>query len=469
MSHRRAAAFLTAVVLATPSLAAAQRTLSLSFSTLGLGIATRVNDLAGDGANRVWVATDEGVTAVLGENRAPFFPFRQRDGLLSDSVRAVAFGKVGNDENFFLGFPTGIQHGRVVGTSGLQLGGDLKTGNNDRDSINGLASDGTTVVWAATAGGLVGWNITGQSPRQGDVLLPGASVSHVAAGPTGVVAFSSGGTVFLVPNAQTAFATVAGTVRDLTFDADGNLWASTSNNAIIRFQAGPDRALLSPAVRLDLPRFDVSGFRSPGPLAVDALEGTPWLAAVDTRTARPEGNTYFLAADNTWQQDQGEALFASTSALLADAAGNLWFGTDRGVRARIVRFLVLDQSRYLGEGARATLLLEDLSFAGNGGAPDQASVTVTAGGAPKTLQATEQEGDAGKFSFSFGFSLASDAPDVFLVTSTADGVPIEVAYDFTGTDGVVRTLTATGSWANVEPFEDDLWLGGPCFLRALGR
>lgn len=484
MSRRLLAGLVGAVILAAPHFALAQRAVSLSFAQLGLGtIPSRVPALAADRTNQVWVATDQGASGVQGDARAPFFPFRAGDGLLSNDVRALTFGQVGTDENFFLGFPNGIQHGRLISTSGLQLTGSLLAGpaQDSRNLVNALASDGARTVWAATAGGLVEWDISGQSPTLGTTFLPGAgALTRVAVAPwpgDRAAVASAGRELFLVRTtsnpATTSFFTAAAPVADIAFDPAGNLWALSERRDVIRFNAAIDRASGQGSfpTRSDF-AIGVSP-RATRALAVDPFTGTVWVGTdlgayfqtplegtLGSRVCGggDEPGVGCWALDTTANFTQAERV----DRVFADPSGNTWFGTNRGLRGRIVRLLSLDSSTYLGGGAQAVISLEDLpGFAGNGRA-DTAAVAVAVGTASTTVEATEADDDSGRFTFTVALAEVADVPG-------SDGVEVRVEYAFLDPDQMERTLVARARWANIVSFEDDLWIGGLCFLEALRR
>jgi ligand-binding sensor domain-containing protein len=483
MSRPLLAGFVGAAMLAAPLPALAQRAVTLSFPQLGLGtLPTRVGALASDRTNQVWVGTDQGVSGVQGGERAPFFPFRANDGLLANDVRAVTFGQLGTDEHFFLGFSSGIQYGRLLSTSGLSLAGSLLAGatQDARNLVNDLASDGAQRVWAATAGGLVEWDITSQTPTLGTTFLASAApFLRVAvapwAGDRAAVA-AAGRELFLVrttsPIAPASFFTANSAVADLAFDPAGNLWALSAGRDVIRFNAafggasGPGSFPSRSDFRID------ASLRDMRALAIDPFTGTVWVGTDQgAYFQEPQGGTLASRVCGTgdapgvgcWALDTTPN-FTQTDRvdrIYADPSGNTWFGTNRGLRGRIVRLLSLNSSTYLGGAAQAVISLEDLpGFAGNG-QTDTATVELSVGTASTTLEAGE-EGDTGRFTFTVRLADVADVPG-------SDGVDVSVAYAFLDPDQQERTLVARARWANIVSFEDDLWIGGPCFLEALRR
>lgn len=512
MFPRLLAGLALAATLAAPLPALAQRFVSLSYSQLGLGIATRVTDLGLDTLGRTWVTTNEGVTAVEnGDSRATFFPFRANDGLLNNEVRAVTFGKVGSSdaESFFLGFSSGIQWGRIL--NGIDLGDDLVVGTptDARNSVNELAADrsGTPIsptarrrLWAATAGGLVAWDIGGQAPgaNPDSVLTAVAPITHVVASPPAwgedlAAVASSGRDLYLVraqdSNPSSFFTTTGAgnTVADLTFDGDGNLWLLTTGRDVIRFDVAFDTAPPNQGSFLQPNpfRFD-NALRTANSLAVDSFTGTVWLgtdlgAYFQTPLTGNLASRVCGAADTPgigcWALDSTPNFTQAdrVDEVLADASGNTWFGTSRGLKGRVFRLLSLDQDTYLGPGATAVVSLEDLlTFAGNGipgePIPDPAAgetpvprITITVRTVTQTLTGEELD-DTGRFTFTV--PLANIGP----LPASGEKVPVSVSYTFRDANLANRTLPPrTAIWANIAPFEDDAWIGGPCFLEALGR
>ena len=155
----------------------------------------------------------------------------------------------------------------------------------------------------------------------------------------------------------------------------------------------------------------------------------------------------------------------------ADASGNAWFGmagssaSSEALNGYVVRLLTLDKSRYLGDVTGVATLV-DLTLAGDGTAP----VTLAIGGDSRDFNPSETGADSGTFVQTFHIvpsGTAGGSGSEFQVSSSAADVPVEARYEFTDASDVDRELTATASWANIVKFEDDLWIGS-CFLRSLG-
>ncbi len=458
----------------------------IRFTELALPLSTeRVNALASDGANRIWVATPEGVSALAAApgadperpeslfERATFFPFRQDDGLLSDTVSAVAFAVLRNDEHFFLGFPTGLQYGRVLSTTGLSLPADtaLLRGETSAERVNDLASAGSGVVWAATDGGLREWDLGGQSPLETtpSPYMEGHAVRAVAARPDAPegAACATESRVYLVESGGTPvdLDLPAGVeeIVDLSFDDNGNLWVlgETNNQVRVwRYDAGAleEPQAATPALASSLPdEIDPGEAKN---LSVDPVQEAVWVAAGG------EG-AWFATVDDTglsdWTQATAQGQVVPPAArtvwrVFADPAGNVWFGTDEGVEALVARFLSLDSTRYLGFGTTARITVLDVAAAGRG------AIQVEVNGEPKEIPETD---NPGVFSQTLRFS-ETGGPDAIRVASTPEDTPVTFRYAY-DPERADRVLTATVTWAHIEDFEDDFWIGGPCFLDTLVR
>ncbi len=483
--HRRLLAGLAFAALAGLwSPAAAQRAVDISFSQLGLqnGVVT---DLLADSANRLWVASNQGVSAIAGGGKANGFPITTTtlNKLLANQVGSLAFGVLGNGENSFFGYPgtppLGIQYGRIDAN-------DLEntitaTGDPNLNIINALSSDRTDNLWSGTAVGLVRWALGGDRPLQRETFLtnaPAPGVLRVAATPDAwgddrAVVAATTSSLFLVrstsPTNPIAFSNpgdFSGNVVDLTFDTDGNLWVLSSGRNVVRYNVAFD-ATSGQGSFPTLSRFDFNQpLRSVRSIAVDPFESRVWIATDNGAWSQVVDALGNLTPDGWVQQTttQGEAV----SVVYVDASGNAWFGTNSSsnvtrVRGLIVRFLGLNSTRYLGANASATVTLEDLRFGGepqpNGIPNEQATVTATVGGASQDLIAVES-GDSGRFGVTFALSSVGAVPG-------SEGTDVQVEYVFFDANQVERSLTASATWANIAKFEDDLFINGPCFLRTL--
>ncbi|PLX38905.1 MAG: hypothetical protein C0608_11520 [Deltaproteobacteria bacterium] len=151
---------------------------------------------------------------------------------------------------------------------------------------------------------------------------------------------------------------------------------------------------------------------------------------------------------------------------VSDGGGNIWLGSSLGVRGFISRYMALSATRYIGVNSVAEVNLDDVS---PGPAP-YISITVGA----NTVQQPILLDAEGKLTLYFGFTYDEQlilSPLTFPVTSTPDGVDITVEY-YKDIDDILNslppTLTAAATWAEILDFEDDLFIGGPCFLETLG-
>ena len=281
----------------------------------------------------------------------------------------------------------------------------------------------------------------------------------------------------------------------ITFDAAGNLWAATTLAVagfpqVLKFEVneasngltGVSRAFpLNPFVPGDPP----AGF-APTDIAVDPVSERVWVTTESNQGARPdayfqnpvdaEGNLNELPATNGWER-RSSTFSDPRTVVHADTSGNAWLGMAGGngaINGYVVRLLTLDKSRYLGDDT-GVASLEDLDRFGNNGDPnEETTITIAVGSESAPFTVTEQD-DTGRFSQSFRIVPSDTAGvegNVFQVNSSASDVPVVASYTFTGANDPPtdppRELTAIASWANIVPFDDDLWIGNDlCFLRSL--
>ncbi|PLX41975.1 MAG: hypothetical protein C0609_10515 [Deltaproteobacteria bacterium] len=151
---------------------------------------------------------------------------------------------------------------------------------------------------------------------------------------------------------------------------------------------------------------------------------------------------------------------------MSDSGGNVWLGSSLGIRGFISRYMALSATRYIGVNSIAEVNLDDV----NPGAAPYISITVGS----NTVQQPILLDSEGKLTLYFGFTYDEEltlSPLTFPVTSTPDGVDITVEYykDINDIlDNLPPTLRAAATWAEILDFEDDLFIGGPCFLETLG-
>ena len=493
--------------LSTP--VAAQLSVSLTFAQMSLNTSSRVNAIASDQTNRVWVATTSGVAALLGDTVAPGFPLNTND--FDDvtggdaNVLGVAFGLLSDGENFFLGFSNSVVYGRVISDRGVSF---APTVLGLKDPFRDLASDDTTALWVATNGGLFAYELGGAVPeeqstvfRSGEAIYPIAvstwvSVQLQGTTPDPAVVFFSEATerLYLARFGDSTSKNLANSglssVVGMDFEADtaanpldGDLWIAGDRGGqrvVVRY---PGEALKGPVPGDAQPvSFTVSALRAQigiRDLAVDKVTGAVWLATSEGAYSQLPVDGTLADRDCTGNTDPACVGWRAAPLVPAervdvafgDPSGNLWFGTENGLSGILVRLLTLSSARYIGTGTQATATLDDLpSFANNGVAGESALLDVTVGSSKKTLTGTE-EGDTGQFVVTFGFSTSAVPPDapIFQVSGTSGegGVPIQATYTYLGPEGEERFLTAVASWADEKPFEDDAFIGGPCFIRNL--
>ncbi|MBI5015801.1 MAG: hypothetical protein HZB55_09970 [Deltaproteobacteria bacterium] len=475
---------------------------SLSFSELKLGLANRVNSLRADGVNRVWATTDKGVAAIQVDALARFFPLTKvSDGLTGDDVAAAAFGRLDKKPNFFLGYGTqgasGIQYGRVLSETGLQPKPPnvlIRSESGDPvglNVINELASKGAKgdTLWAATQGGLVPRTLGGLVPVDEDLLLKGSVVSHVAADPwssgPAFTVYASGGDLFVLPSKapESSFDSLGTnySVVGLAFDANRTLWVAARRGSdsyeLYRYPytGNPDH----PYDRLHRrgPYRLGDSLRLIRSIAVDPLSAAGTVVWVGT----DRGAFYQVVDPATGDLVSDGWLAADTSVsdtdvkVYVDPSGNLWFGSSFGVRSLVSRLLTMSSDRFVGYGTRAVIDLVDINPNAPGPPPDAPPDTLTVfivkedgqvSSAELELTATRQPG-SNTYRAEFTFAATTVPGQALGVTSSAQDVVYEVVYPFGPSRREVPRPSF--SWANIVPFEDDLWIGGPCFLNALGR
>lgn len=514
---RRVRSLLAAAALAAlPGAALAARDVFLSYAQLRVPTATQVNGFAADQTNRVWVATNQGLPALLGDVLAPFFPLNEiSDGLRANAVQAVAFGPLrineAGVEHFFLGFGSGaagIQYGRVLATTGLspRPAPVLLRNDEKEDRVHALAADGVSSLWAGTDGGLVAWEIgEAVSPprRVARTYRSSDAVKVLAVAPWGrgtvgdprdpAVAFvakndaETNSRLYVTRSGDLAAVLVGSATFDplarLAFEpsapaTDAGLWVASGRD--VGRYAG-DVLRTDPGGVPPLATVRVPGDVTINDLAVDPVSGAIWVATSQGAYFQvPTGTPPTLVAgDCTGQADgcQGWRRLGlvlsgeNVRRVFVDPSGNLWLGTQRGVHVRLLRLLTISSGRFVGEGTRATVNLEDSSLAGNGGAPDEVSIQVVKvvgtedGDVVLTLDAVEVD-DTGRFTATFGFSSLAGGPGVLKVSPDEK---FRVVYRFTVNGSVLNVRGSEFSWSDEKPFEDDLWIGGGCFLKALGR
>jgi len=469
----------------------------VTYNALGIPRA-QVVAVASDAANRVWVVTANRVSATVGGARVSLLPFFAAEtGLpIGATLRAVTFatpaGKSADGEHFYLGSNRGIAWGRLAST--VEFGEVLMFDAGspaDLDAVHGVASDGKDWLWSATDGGLVRWDLSAVAPRApGDteIFLDGSghgAVRSVAAAPWGGVAATDGGHLHLVSavGTQTQVHDLGSrNFQRIAFAADGSLWAVTTGvgNPILKFAVnGTEDGLVGPPLEYPFTPDNPPGGMLPRDLAVDRITGRVWVTITGANQDAGK-NAYHQLPDAVGNLTGGawERVFNPFDAhtvVHADVSGNIWLGmggdsTD-ALNGYVVRLLNLDKSRYLGDTNGVVSLVDYAVFADNGAANETATVTLSVGSESRDFEVIEQD-DTGRFTQTFQISpsgAAGGEGSLFLASSTADDVAVEATYVFTDANAAERKLSAFATWANIVPFDDDLWVGGGlCFVRSLG-
>lgn len=512
--------------------------------------ATRINDLAQDGANRTWFATQgagAGAATIVGTalvDAGSPFPINTGDSgyLLSNDLSSVVFAAMGGQEHFFLGSatdPVGVRAGRL--TVGVDFVGTplfAATG-----AVNALATNGSGKVWVGTESGLRRVDLSGSVPGEED---PNPSVSgpirrladvSAAFGGTPAVAYVHSdtasdelrihtGTVLVALPLFQDLSLTTERVEALFFQEAGAggpaLWAveddtnTSGQRWLVRYDNLGTTPVIGMAVPIDRPCFDDNNLQdrcNPTDLAINSVTGEFWLATakgalfqvpdalgqLNPRVCGP-GTDPFITSDDEFAPGDpcttvasgwrpvprrlGEPIAGSPEenygAVLADPAGNVWLGSDFGLRSLIVRYLTLSGTRFIGLDKRAVVTLEDGEAEAILDLPDDPDDDPTLPDLPITVQvgATAVKFYVlpdvdGVYRLAFGFTSAADNDPVadplhrFSVTPSVEGEDILVFYEFKDALGTLRKLEARATWAEIVPFEDDLWIGGPCFLDLL--
>jgi hypothetical protein len=160
------------------------------------------------------------------------------------------------------------------------------------------------------------------------------------------------------------------------------------------------------------------------------------------------------------------AVGESFGAILLDALGTAWVGSDKYVRAIITRNLTLNGTRFIGTGAVATVRLFDEQIS-----DPQAIVSVKVGTKEESLLMTPES--PGQYKLNFGFTTSTaatpaDPPHRFTVDAGAEN-DILVTYSYVDLLGDPHTISIPATWVQIAPFQDDFLIGGPCLIQTLGR
>ena len=451
---------------------------------------------------------------------------------------------MGGQEHFFLGSstdPVGVQGGRL--TVGVDfVGNRLFTGINDR--VNALATNGSDKVWVGADSGLHLVDISGTAPQEeSPTPSVSGPIRHLADvsgafGGAPAVAYARSdttsddlrihtGTALVTLPLYQDVALATERVDALFFQATGAgspcLWAveddtgTSGRRWLVRYDNLDTAPVIGLAAAIDRACFDDTNpldSCNPTDLAINSVTGEFWIAttkdalfqildpaADPSRWSRvcdegpswsdPADDVYLgdpcNAANTGWRpvpKELGEPVLNNTEqncgAVFADPAGNVWLGSDFGLRALVVRYLTLNGTRFIGIDKRALVTLEDgeaeavldlPNDPGDDPALPDLPITVQVGATVATFYVLPDIN--GVYQLAFGFTTAAENDPVadplhrFPVTPSVEGEEILVLYEFLDAQGGTRTLEALATWAEIVPFEDDLWIGGPCFLDLL--
>jgi DNA-binding beta-propeller fold protein YncE len=502
---------LTAPALAQQELG---QQLVVTYTALGMSpsLDGSIVDVGSDGTNRVWTVAPGRVSAALGSARVPLFPIAVADTPLAAAARfrsvafAVPSGNVADGEHFYLGSSAGIAWGRVTSTIEHKspplvvapTSGSTFPAGEDPNQTNQIATDGSDWLWAASSGGLVLWDLSETDPVLEDIYLDGSgdgAISAVAVAPSGDAVAVESERLWLVDvlGAETLIYELgAGVIRGIAFDAAGSLWAATTATVsgfpqLLKFEADAASGGFAPVPKsFPLNPFVGTGGGAPAGfaptgIAVDPITGRVWVTTESNQgpmnsayfqaLADPSGDLQTDPAGNGW--GVVTSIFDRFTVVHADTAGNAWFGmagagaSGEALNGYVVRLLTLDKSRYLGTDTGVATLF-DLTLAGAGTAP----LSIAVAGESRAFTPPEEAAEPGTFVQTFSIAPSDEAGgsgEEFLASSSADDVPVQALYAFTDANDQPRELTATASWANIVSFEDDLIVGGPCFLGILGQ
>lgn len=475
----------------------------------------RVSSIKTDSINRVWFASNYGITALAANTSlnpndtatffdvAKFFPLSATKGLLDNNISSIAFGAVDSQENFFASF-TGfqkVQYGNILSTSGLTLEGELEPKEfvADIDKIYDLAASGKS-LWMATTNGLRLWNLAADLPEEAVAIRKkGEAILKVATNANEIAAFvvqqnGSDDALFIAladPKQKSTFefdlnivAIGRLSILDLKFDRNLNLW-------VLAAEVAGNGDVNKVFVRM----YSAADFSSPGPVigtipddlgpnedSFTSFTDKVYGLAIDYSNSNDDSAGYvWLATDNgawyaaisvddnilgAWTQyvdaDTGQQALGSDEvrSVHVDKSGNVWFATDEGVEGSVIRILSLNDSKFIGFDSKAVVTVIEALKKDDG---EESQITVSVTGSTTGLTLNEK-GDTGVFVGSFKFT-EEDAANTIKVSSSAEATSIKFTYNYDEQDKN-KILTAEASWANEVEFEDDFLIGGPCFLEA---
>lgn len=498
---------------------------------------TKITAVAADSANRVWFATNQyGVTALSNNAVASGFPLYTTLTSVGFTpvLTSVAFLKLGDNENFFLGANgsiSGVLYGRM-----LEIGPSFANDRTLNDElgaahsttkVNAMAVDGADRIWLATELGLtsvtqsagtltVSANL--QAPTGGDTnvtrvvdgdpLESGAYAFYATANRLYMLTSPSSNTGWLFFTDSNLISGIGG----IDVDASGNLWVAEAGGLnkerrVLRYAAADMKAWASGGAQPVAVVFtfnpDAAGSaftdtRTIRTLKVSPATGEVWVGTtggaffqkpnvLDQMSPKlcTTGESWSSSLDDVdglgascanpgtgWRpvpQADTEGILAvgeAFEAIMLDGLGNAWVGSDKYVRAIITRNLTMNGTRFIGTGARAKVNLIDEQIA-----DPEAMVAVKVGAVEENLLMTPVS--PGVYSLTFGFTTSTAAtpanpPHNFTVDPATEN-DIQVSYTYNDLLGAPHTITISATWVEIAPFEDDLLIGGPCFLESVGR
>jgi ligand-binding sensor domain-containing protein len=302
--------------------------------------ANDVNALAvvGD-RDQIWVASDQGITVSAGSDSA--FYDAANSELLTDRVTALAAAP---DGTVWLGGDEALY--RVDGEAWTVYTAESVDGDFPSGTIAGLAlaEDGTLWVGSAAAA-ICRFDPAGNSgagrctefyqPDATDGMAP-APLTSLAVDAAGAVYYTTKGSGYAVRDARVANgawrtfavrnpALQGNSVRALSGDAAGNLWAAT-NAGVQRLEASSAPELFGP---------DVVGIAAEDVQVLAASpDGQMWVGGRTEAGAGTRAGAAVSSYDGrNWQLLTAEDGLVGTTvqAIAPDAEGRIWVGSDAGL------------------------------------------------------------------------------------------------------------------------------------------
>lgn len=395
---------------------------------------TKVNAMSVDGEERIWIATDKGVTWVslpsLEVNATLYAPTVADTNVLrvvnADSAKSGGQAFFSTINRLYMVNPSSINHWLYFDAS------------TDINGIGGFDVDADGNLWVAES--------TSSSPtskyRKIYKFLASELMDWSGGGPQPTpieYAFDPGDTA-------SAFSDTRKINVLKISPSTGDIWLGTSAGAF--FQKPDPLGMLSPKLCANGSDFsssldDIDGL---GQSCVGAGAGWRPTPQADSETVLAVGESF-------------EAIFL-------DQLGNAWLGSNKYVRAIITRNLTLNGTRFIGTGSVAKVQLYDEQIT-----DPEAVVTVKVQTAEEALLMTKVSD--GRYSLKFGFTTSNAAtpeipPHKFTVNPSSEN-DIVVSYTYTDVLDETHTISLQATWVEIAPFEDDLLIGGPCAIQALDR